>query len=276
MLDILDKPAKYDTIASMSSLLEQRFLAIERLTGFTLTVYDLGRRLNDDSLPPDRKLHASDFCKRVKRRKHGACIRCDNDQLFMTCLEKRTSFIRTCHAGADELIIPVLSGKELLCVAFLGQFISEENACPPARQLPTLRRIDAAEAAMLIDLGEVLRGFMAFHASMAGAAAAGLPRRIDTFIRENLPASPSLEDLARELKLSTSRTRHLVKEACGKNFRTVRDEIRLRSAMDLLAGTNASLEFVARQSGFNDSDYFCRFFKKHAGDTPGEYRRTAG
>ena len=50
-------------------------------------------------------------------------------------------------------------------------------------------------------------------------------------------------------------------------------EIRLRRVKQLLTETDYTLPNVAEQSGFEYHEYMCRFFKKHTGMTPGEYRK---
>lgn len=40
----------------------------------------------------------------------------------------------------------------------------------------------------------------------------------------------------------------------------------------LLLNTEESLEMIAEQTGFVDSNYFCRQFKQHFGVSPQKYR----
>jgi AraC-like DNA-binding protein len=48
--------------------------------------------------------------------------------------------------------------------------------------------------------------------------------------------------------------------------------VRLREARALLAHTREPVAAVARQCGFRDVTYFCRWFRKHTGRTPGGRR----
>lgn len=50
--------------------------------------------------------------------------------------------------------------------------------------------------------------------------------------------------------------------------------IRIRHACSLLREKTFSITEIATRCGFNDSNYFCRIFKKNMGTTPSAYRRT--
>ena len=49
-------------------------------------------------------------------------------------------------------------------------------------------------------------------------------------------------------------------------------QLRLYKAMELLSSTSFSMEQISTTVGIPDSAYFARFFKKHCGVTPRDYR----
>ena len=51
------------------------------------------------------------------------------------------------------------------------------------------------------------------------------------------------------------------------------NRMRMYKAMGLLAGTEISIEEIARAVGVSDTSYFSRIFKKHCKVTPSEYRQ---
>ena len=61
--------------------------------------------------------------------------------------------------------------------------------------------------------------------------------------------------------------------AYGKTPLVYRDALRIEQAKRLLLRADLSVGEVARECGFEDESYFGRFFKKHAGETPGGFRR---
>ena len=50
------------------------------------------------------------------------------------------------------------------------------------------------------------------------------------------------------------------------------DLLRLEKAKELLEGSEMKIEDVAEKVGYNSSYSFARFFKKHMGVSPKEYR----
>ncbi|MFD8492621.1 AraC family transcriptional regulator [Amycolatopsis sp. NPDC059657] len=69
--------------------------------------------------------------------------------------------------------------------------------------------------------------------------------------------------LAEAVKAATGRTAaHLVREA------------RTREAKRFLLGTDLTVRQVASRVGFADPAYFCRFFRRETGLSPGDFRRT--
>ena len=71
-------------------------------------------------------------------------------------------------------------------------------------------------------------------------------------------------------------TPHLLARACGASHglsaKAFIDRRRLIEAKRLLVFTIRSVEDVAYEIGFRDPAYFSRFFRKHVGEPPGEWR----
>lgn len=83
--------------------------------------------------------------------------------------------------------------------------------------------------------------------------------------------TPVREDIADMLGMS-GRSLHRKLEACGLNFRTLMDEVRLEIARKALTDGNQTVAQLGSQLGFGDSQSFIRWFKKLEGVTPGDYR----
>ncbi|MFJ8439501.1 helix-turn-helix domain-containing protein [Kitasatospora griseola] len=82
--------------------------------------------------------------------------------------------------------------------------------------------------------------------------------------------------LARELGVSAGYLHEVVKDATGRTpARLIREQQTLE-AKRLLATTDMTIRQVAVAAGFSDPAYFCRFFRREVGRTPGEFREHAG
>ncbi len=64
-----------------------------------------------------------------------------------------------------------------------------------------------------------------------------------------------------------------VKAAVGRPASALVREARVREAKRLLAGTDLTVRQVAARVGFADPAYFCRFFRRETGVSPGGFRR---
>ncbi|MFJ1751753.1 AraC family transcriptional regulator [Kitasatospora sp. NPDC088134] len=108
------------------------------------------------------------------------------------------------------------------------------------------------------------------------AAVHPLAERFGRMIAEGGRADRSVLALARELGVSAGYLHEVVKEATGRTpARLVREQQTLE-AKRLLATTDLTIRQVAAAAGFSDPAYFCRFFRREVGRTPGEFRERAG
>lgn len=79
-------------------------------------------------------------------------------------------------------------------------------------------------------------------------------------------------DLARELNISEAELSRLVNLHFGKALPRILNERRVADAQRLLRETDAPINAIARDSGFNSITSFNRVFRQLAGASPGEYR----
>ena len=82
----------------------------------------------------------------------------------------------------------------------------------------------------------------------------------------------TLSVLASVCNMSVTHLRHLFTEVFNTSPIEYRDSIRLLYAKDYLMQENYTISEVAYRCGFEDVNYFSRFFKKHTGITPTQYR----
>lgn len=85
-------------------------------------------------------------------------------------------------------------------------------------------------------------------------------------------AAPTREEIAEALAMS-GRTLHRKLQEAGTSFRAVLDGQRLALARDYLRDSALTVEAIAQQLGFQESQSFIRWFRQMAGLTPGEFRQ---
>lgn len=84
-----------------------------------------------------------------------------------------------------------------------------------------------------------------------------------------------VRDWAAELGVSVGYLNDAVKQSTGRTPGQLIRQAQVLEAKRLLAGTSLTVRRVAREVGFADPAYFCRFFRREAGTTPGQFRREA-
>ncbi|CAM3316793.1 helix-turn-helix domain-containing protein [Stackebrandtia soli] len=91
-------------------------------------------------------------------------------------------------------------------------------------------------------------------------------------VARNRDEWPSIDWYARHLGVSTAHLHERVKHATGLTPGQLIRRARAAEARRLLGGTDLTVRQIAARLGFADPAYFCRFFRRESGTTPGDYR----
>ncbi|GAA3072045.1 AraC family transcriptional regulator [Streptomyces roseofulvus] len=83
----------------------------------------------------------------------------------------------------------------------------------------------------------------------------------------------SVRECAGRLGVSAGYLNEAVRAATGRTPAALLREARVREAQRLLVATTLSVRQVAARVGFGDPAYFCRFFRREVGCTPGGFRK---
>ncbi|MDR3147884.1 MAG: AraC family transcriptional regulator [Treponema sp.] len=92
------------------------------------------------------------------------------------------------------------------------------------------------------------------------------------FLRSNIFRDISVAEMADVMHLSRSHFTRIFSQEMGISPRLYLEDLRLRTAMDILFREGSSVKEAAIQCGIPDVNYFCRLFKKRFGISPGKYR----
>ncbi len=94
------------------------------------------------------------------------------------------------------------------------------------------------------------------------------------YIIQNYRKSISLSEVAEYLKVNATYLSRIFKQETKTNFTDYLTMYRIESAKELLNNTNKKIKDISVECGFFDYRYFCKIFKKSAGQSPLSYRRT--
>jgi AraC-like DNA-binding protein len=103
------------------------------------------------------------------------------------------------------------------------------------------------------------------------AADAGIAGQIRAAISAQTDAAPSLEQVARALRVSPRTLKRKLADH-GTTFSVIRDDLRRQRALLLLDNRNLSIGEVAARLGYTELPNFTRAFRKWTGMTPAAYR----
>lgn len=96
------------------------------------------------------------------------------------------------------------------------------------------------------------------------------------WIADNIRRDISIDTLARRAAMSPRNFARLFKQEIGKTPGMHLQDLRLEAARRQLESTAASLEEVARFSGFKSAEVLRRVFARRLGTTAGQYRKSFG
>ena len=92
------------------------------------------------------------------------------------------------------------------------------------------------------------------------------------YIEQNYRSEIEIEHLAKIAHMSHRNFQRVFSKTMGKAAKEHIISLRLNHGAELLTSSDLSCTEIAYESGFNDSNYFTRLFKKHYGQTPKAYR----
>ena len=92
-------------------------------------------------------------------------------------------------------------------------------------------------------------------------------------MRFNYDKAITVADIAKELNINSNYFSKLFKKETGMSPIDMLHSIKIDRACFLLQNTKIPISEIAHAIGIPDQFYFCRFFKKHIGKNPSEYRK---
>ncbi|CAM5423102.1 AraC family transcriptional regulator [Streptomyces tanashiensis] len=127
-------------------------------------------------------------------------------------------------------------------------------------------------------LRSLLHVLLVRAARLPGGAARPAPVRgiAEEFVRLAGRAGadgPSVRECAERLGVTPGHLTESVRAATGRTPAALLREARTREAQRLLVSTELSIRQIAARVGFADPAYFCRFFRRETGRSPGDFRK---
>lgn len=101
-----------------------------------------------------------------------------------------------------------------------------------------------------------------------------LTARFKKLLEKNFKTIRKVSEYAEKLYISPTYLNDTIKEVTGQSAsETIQERVVLEIKSELIQTEN-TVNQIAYQLGYNDTSYFCRFFKKNTGVTPQTFRET--
>ena len=248
--------------------IERLLASAEESLGLSFCYHDFIQR---SGIGPRWYWHKNPACLVGKNSGDGICDVYGGHTVHQDALGHVNGYLHTCPRGYTEIASPVFSEHEYIGVVFAGTCWFGQGRpphsgliVPPSRtwlqtRVPLVKAV-ATELAALLTIEE-----QSLPDDRRG--------RIRSFLREKIDRPVRLEDLARALWLSPSRTAHTVREEFGVSFSALVRRLKVQEAARLLAMTRLPITQVAQQVGYDDPNYFSRVFSNELGIPPRAYRK---
>jgi AraC-like DNA-binding protein len=174
---------------------------------------------------------------------------------------EREALLRVADA-APKMILPGSSGQ--LC-RLMQIMLTEFNEKRPAYR------------AVLEHMLSSILLLLAREAKSAAPPSAGqsFADRFKLLVEENFSRLHKVDDYARLIGISPKALTVKVSQAFGRSAGAVIQDRRLAEAKRLLAYTDSTVAAVGYELGYDDPNYFTRFFRKQTGISPVKFRRLA-
>lgn len=175
-----------------------------------------------------------------------------------------------------DLIAEVIMSPDAGQIKSLERFKEIEALCSIME-----REFAAKEQNFELCLRGYLRGLLAQLTRELGARAPGPEKRGDLverfrqLVEKSYTKEHRVKPYAKSLGVSQKALTMHLSRALGKSPRTILQERSLLKARRLLAYSELSIAEIGYALGFEDANYFSRFFRQHGGLTPSAFRERA-
>ncbi len=240
-------------------------------------------------------IHSTEFCRIAKSTEKGLklCLYCKS-LANNKAIEEKSRFCGSCMYGLCEAAVPVISGRTVLAVVYVGNAVTDrestvkriERVCRRSgvdeellkRELESCESITSYDE--LISIAEIVGDYIKLLTK--DAAESESPKKHSWLVdalklhaEKTYTRSPTLSELSIIYHKNKKYLGRLFKSEMGMDFSEYCLELRLADAERLLRESDEKIIDIALDSGFNSISYFNRVFKEKFKMSPKEWRAAA-
>lgn len=265
--------------------LEEIIRELYHVSGFRISIYNC-KREEVCAWPKELQL----FCRMIQENPVclGQC-RASDDNAFTKARKTGEVVIYRCHMRLYEAVAPLYDRGRLSGYLMMGQTLDTmkqsrqevmKQALPYLSDSGRLHQAvaqipDRTKAQILscISIMEVCASYISLS-NRFKILDEDLPFKVRTYIEENFQKDITLDELCHMFYCSRATLTKAFRRTYGTTVHQHLTAIRLKASCQLLAIEGCTVGQAARESGFQDQNYFTKVFKKECGVTPSHYRKT--
>lgn len=254
------------------------------ITGLKVTVFGS----HHEVLAEFPKTHCA-FCAFLNQSKEGKEL-CENSnwQAFDICKESKKIYIYTCHAGLIEVVVPLVKHNQIIGYAMFGQITNVKNKEPIIEKTKKLSHVVNYEKAMTLlssikcqspskikaeaKILEICSIYFIAGEMISSKNDLIIYKALD-YIESHADRNFKVETLCEYLHISRTQLYILFNREKNMGVMEYIREVRVKRAIEYLKENIYSIKEIAYMTGFNDSNYFIKSFKKITGRTPKKYQK---
>lgn len=262
------------------------FESLHNLTNRHLALYDGEYKLILEF--PSKRCEFCDLLRSDKRM-NVRCSRSISDAMKQCCTTGNTVIFR-CHAELVEIVIPLKAEHDKITgYVVFGQLMFSDNvdnqyknirlhACDTSCNADVfndaLENVDKVDRTYLFDIIKVIANTIqsVFYEHILKYKNKDVWYKINEYIYMNFDKNISLDIIAEQLSVSVQTLCRTAKQYSGKTVGELIAEKRIEKAKYYLENTAVQISSISKNIGIEDNSYFSRFFKKHTGMSPIDWR----
>lgn len=257
------------------------------LAGIKIVLYDEEQRILYSY--PDKMC---DFCAAIRKdsRLVKKCFECDQIG-FEGCKKTGKPYVYRCHMNLAEAVAPIIENGITIGYIMLGQALIDTDVEKVKERIAEVSKkygmdfdelsksmaklrimnLSSVESAMnILSMCSCYLYVNKIIRKRGDMLSYQLKDYIDTHLFDEL----SIAAICKTFYISKSKLYDISKEVFGMGVTDYIRNRRIEHAKLLLSNTTKPVFQIAEQSGFSDTNYFIRIFKKHEGVTPNKYRKS--
>ena len=159
-----------------------------------------------------------------------------------------------------------LSVEELYILA--DAYIQQIEECRFPAECAALARSCALKCTQLVAAAHKRQ----LHPDETSASGAAIVKRALDYIDRHLYEKTDISSMAARLKVSSGYLAHIFRRSMGMTISAFARRRKMELAVQLLTGSDKSLQEIAQMLGFSSQSHFGQVFMRATGETPGQYR----